>query len=301
MLPALSAAAQSAAPSPLLPREVLAASAAHFPAILEALAQRRAAEGRVTEALGAFDLVFAADGFSWADGFYDGTALGGSATKPLRPYGAKIYGKYDISDGDFPIYQDQNFTNEAGTVKLGVLFSLLRDRDIDKRRFGEIDARLALDQAGLEVMLTRVGVQQRALKAYWRWVATGQQLAVYENLLTIALRRESALEREVSSGRRAAIFITENKQNITRRQTLATQARRDFRVASNELAFFLRGSDGEPLQPPAERLPSEEQLAALPPPPQPQELDVAATLDLRPELRILRDRKSTRLNSSHYS
>lgn len=273
--------------APLLPDEVLAAAGEHFPSILKALAERSAAEGRVTEALGAFDLVFKADGFDRLDGFYDGTALGGEASRRLRPFGAKLYGKYAISNGDFPIYEDQNYTNEAGTAKLGVLFSLLRDRDIDSRRFGEIDANLALQQADFEVLLTRIGVQQKALAAYWRWVATGRQLAVYENLLQIALQREKALEREVASGRRAAIFITENRQNITRRQTLATAARRDFAVAANDLAFYLRGDDGEPHQPPSSRLPDEAQLDALTMPPEPGALDIDATLERRPELRIL--------------
>ena len=278
----------SAAESPLMPEEVLAASAQHFPSILKALAERRGAEGRVTEALGAFDLVFNADGFDRADGFYDGTAIGGSVTKPLRRWGSKLYGSYDLSRGDFPIYEDENFTNRNGTAKLGVLFSLLRNRDIDSRRFAETDSRLALEQASLEVMLTRVGVQQRAILAYWAWVAAGRQLAVYENLLRIALEREEALQREVDSGRRAAIFITENKQNIIRRQTLATQASRDFQMAGNDLAFFYRGADGEPLSPPRPRVPSEAQLAALPPLPPLAALDMAATLEQRPELRILR-------------
>lgn len=271
----------------LLPEEVLAASEQHFPAILKALAERQAAVGRVTESLGAFDLVFNADGFDRLAGFYDGVNVGGTVIKPLRPFGAKIYGDYSVSNGDFPIYEDEYFTNNGGTAKLGVLFSLLRDRDIDQRRFGEIDAQLALQQADLEVILTKVGVQQRALNAYWRWVADGQQLAVYENLLSIALDREKGLEREVSSGRRAEIFLTENKQNITRRRTLATSARRDFRVAANNLAFYLRGQDGEPQQPPAQRLPSESQLNAMPVPPLPSSLNVATTLERRPELRIL--------------
>ena len=60
----------------LLPQDVRAASEAHFPTILQALAKRQVAEGKVTEALGAFDVVFAADGFDRVDGFYDGTALG---------------------------------------------------------------------------------------------------------------------------------------------------------------------------------------------------------------------------------
>lgn len=272
----------------LMPREVLAASGQHFPSILKALAQRRAAVGKVTEALGAFDLVFDVDGFDRVDGYYDGAVVGGKATKRLRPYGAKLYGAYSLSSGDFPIYEDESFTNNGGTAKLGVLFSLLRDRAIDGRRFGEIDARLALEQAELDVLLTRVGVQQRALMAYWTWVAEGWQLAVYENLLTIALEREKGLEREVVSGRRAEIFLTENKQNITRRQTLATSARRDFQVASNNLAFYLRDGTGATRQPSRQRLPSEDELRALPSVKAPGSLDVDQILEKRPELRILR-------------
>ena len=274
------------AADPLLPTDVLQASESHFPSILKALADRRAAEGRVTESLGAFDIVFSADGFDRAAGFYDGTALGGKVLKPLRPLGGQLYGGYSLSNGDFPIYEDENFTNNGGTAKLGVLFSLLRDRDIDARRFGQIDAELALRQANLEVLLTKVGVQQRALAAYWRWVAAGQKLAVYENLLAIALEREAGLEREVNSGRRAAIFITENRQNITRRQTLATSARRDFRVAGNQ-SIAQVDADGEPLAPRKEELPAEPQIAALPPVPALAELDVDAMLARRPELQIL--------------
>ncbi|MFT4873929.1 TolC family protein [Congregibacter sp.] len=272
---------------PLLPEEVLAASEEHFPSILEALAQRQVAQGRVTESLGAFDLVFGADGFDRVDGFYDGTVLSGKVLKPLRPLGAQLYGQYSLSNGAFPIYEDDYFTNNGGTAKLGVLFSMFRDRDIDSRRFGQIDAELALVQAELDVLLTKVGVQQRALAAYWRWVAAGQELAVYDNLLRIALERETGLEREVSSGRRAAIFITENRQNITRRQTLMTASRRDFQMAANQLAFYLRDEAGEPLMPGVQRLPSEEQFGILPPLPTVDSLDVSAVLEQRPELRIL--------------
>ncbi|MFK7831398.1 MAG: TolC family protein [Congregibacter sp.] len=272
---------------PLLPEEVLEASERHFPSILQAMAKRQAAAGKVVESLGAFDVVFAADGLDWMDGFYDGTSVSGKVLKPLRPLGAQLYGQYSLSNGDFPIYQDENFTNNGGTAKLGFLFSLLRDRDIDPRRFGQIDAELALQQADLEVLLTKVGVQQRALEAYWQWVASGQQLAVYENLLKIALEREGGLERQVSSGRRAAIFVTENRQNITRRQTLATTADRDFRVAANRLAFFLRDNDGEPLNPSKQQLPAEEQFGSLPSTPGLESIQMDALLARRPELMIL--------------
>lgn len=272
----------------LEPAEVLASAGEHFPGIVEALADRRAAEGRVTEALGAFDLVFKGDGLGWADGFYDGRVASGGVRRALRPLGASLYGEYSVSRGDFPIYQDENFTNEGGDIKLGVLFSLLRDRDIDERRFRETDSRLALRQADLELLLTRVGVQRRALVAYWRWVAAGQELDVYENLLRIALEREGGLKTEVESGRRARIFLTENRQNITRRQTLVATAERAFRRAGNRLSFFYRDERGEPREPDPRRLPHppvvepDEAVAAVPP------LDMSATLDRRPELRLLR-------------
>lgn len=284
----LCCAATAGAQNALQPEEVLAASGRHFPGILKAVAERRVAEGGVTEALGAFDLLFKGDGLGWADGYYDGAVASGGVSRPLRPLGASLYGKYSLSRGDFPIYQDENFTNEGGDLKLGVLFSLLRDRDIDQRRFREIDSRLALEQADLEVLLTRVGVQQQALVAYWRWVAAGQQLAVYEDLLRIAREREVGLVKEVESGRRARIFLTENRQNITRRQTLVTTAERAFRRAGNRLAFYLRDDAGMPRQPSPARLPTppvaepDEAVAAVP------ALDMSGTLERRPELRILR-------------
>lgn len=279
--------AQDAPPDALPPDEVLDSSAQHFPGILESLAQRRVAEGRVTEARGAFDLVFSADSFGRVDGFYDGTVIEGGARKPLRPLGASLYSRYSVSDGTFPVYEDQYFTNNGGDLKVGVLFSLLRDRDIDSRRFAETDSKLALRQADLELLLTRVGVQQRALGAYWQWVATGQQLAVYRNLLDIAQKRESALETQVRSGRRAEIFLTENRQNITRRQTLVTRAERDFRAAANRLALYYRDADGQPQVPDAARLPSSPLTGNMREPVEAPAIDVGSILAKRPELGIL--------------
>jgi outer membrane protein TolC len=278
---------QEAVTSVLHPEEVLDAAATHFPGILESLAQRQVAEGRVTEARGAFDTVFSADGFSRQAGFYDGTALEGGASKRLRPLGATLYSKYGLSDGEFPVYEDKYFTNTGGDLKVGVLFSLLRNRIIDSERFAESDSLLALRQADLELLLTRIGVQQRALAAYWSWVAAGQQLAVYRDLLAIAERRETALEKEVERGRRAPIFITENRQNITRRQTLVTRAERDFRMAANRLALFYRDEQGQPLTPPPSRLPAGEISSAAQVAPVEEEPAVASILAQRPELRLL--------------
>lgn len=242
--------------APLTEEEVLAATGRHFPRILERLAQQRAARGRERTATGAFDLVFDVDSFNYATGFYDGVSLEAKASQPLRPLGARVYGGWKISDGTFPTYQDERFTNTGGKFKVGVLFSLLRDRDIDARRFGEQDARIATQEAELDVLLTRIGVQQGALGAYWNWVASGRELQIYEQLLRIAIERQTGLEQRVRAGAVASVFLTENLQNITRRQTLEVVARRAHEAAANNLSFYYRDASGRPRRPDPARLPT---------------------------------------------
>jgi outer membrane protein TolC len=284
--------------------DVLQSSAVHFPSILEALAERRGADAALLEAQGAFDLVFGADGSSRTAGFYDGSVIDGGMRQNFGPFGSSAYVGYRLSGGDFPIYEDANYTNDRGELKVGVLFSLLRDRDIDDRRFRRNDARLAIREANFDVLLTRIGVQQRALAAYWRWVTAGRQLDVYDELLQIALDREIALEEQVRSGALAEIFLVENRQNITRRQRLATAARREFQSAAYALSFYYRDANGEP------RLPQDIQLPPAPPIGELEPLAVGAGFGTttgimqRPELEILRtaiDRARNRITLAENS
>jgi outer membrane protein TolC len=270
----------------LAPEDVLAASAAHFPDILESLANRRAAESGIDEARGAFDLVFESEGKQYASGFYNGREVGARLRQEIAPLGASVYGGYRVSDGTFPVYEDIRFTNTGGELKVGAVFSLLRDRDIDERRFRITDAGLAFEQADLELLLTQVGVQHKALGAYWRWVAAGRQLTVYEELFQIARDRQSGLEEQVRAGARARIFLTENLQNIARRQRLVTEAEREFLAATNNLSFYYRGPDGAPLTPARNALPPVALLTASAPA-IPAADDLMDLIAARPELRAL--------------
>ncbi|MEM9897968.1 MAG: TolC family protein [Pseudomonadota bacterium] len=283
------------AQGPLRIETVLKASATHFPSILEALAKRRGAAGDALSAQGAFDVVFSADGFDRVSGFFDGGVIDTKVERQFRPLGAKVFGSYRVSDGLFPTYENIENTNTLGEGKIGVIFSLLRDKNIDPRRFQELDTSLALRQADLDVLLTKVGVQYNALTAYWRWVAAGQQLSVFESLLQIARNRQSGLKEQVDQGARAAIFLTENLQNITRRQRLVTEAERDFEIAANELSFYYRDTLGQPLIPTRRQLPTLDLMEPLD-----VSMDlgggitedngdlVMAALAARPELAILR-------------
>ena len=279
---------RSAPVTPLLPAEILAASERHFPQILASLAELRGAAGKVLQAEGAFDLVFAADGFSRLSGFYDGQVITGGATQRLPSLGAELYSSYRLSDGTFPIYEDEYFTNTGGTLKVGALFNLLRDRSVDTQRFRLADAQLRREQAELDVMLTKIGVQQQALIAYWRWVALGRQVGVYADLLRIATERQVGLIEQVERGAVAEIFLTENQQNISRRQALVTSSRRDLMMAGNALAFYYRDENGRPREPGIARLPTPEELGAGPGPGALPEQATDSARSRRPELALLR-------------
>ena len=279
-------AASARSETPLLPEDVLRSAADHFPSVVEAEAKRDAREGERLSALGGFDTQLESNGFDRISGYYNGRTVSGGVSRRFRDFGSEVYSSYSISNGSFPIYEDKYFTNEAGELKLGVLFSLLRDRTIDDLRFAEVDTQLAVQEADIELLLTRIEVQQRALLAYWQWVRAGHSLAAYRALLDIAVERQAALETEVEQGRRARIFLVENQMNITRRESFVTSAMRDFDIAANRLAMFWRDGNGAPRVADPESLPPLEALKQ--PTVAPTEQEILATLARRPELKLLK-------------
>jgi outer membrane protein TolC len=248
--------------TPLTLDEVLRASAAHAPQIVEALARVRQAEGRALSAEGSFDTVFDVDGQSRVTGYYDGTYVEGRATRPLRDNGGYLYGGYRVSRGDFPIYEDRAFTNRLGELKVGALYSLIRDRLVDERRTRVGLAASDIDVARLEGEMVAIGVQARAIAAYQNWVAAGSRLRVYRGLYALAEERRGALGRQVALGARPAIILTENEQNVVRRRALVVRTEQEFEAAANTLSLFYRDADGRRVLVGPERLPP-----SLPEPP----------------------------------
>jgi outer membrane protein TolC len=272
----------------LLPEEVLRSSALTFPSILEAFEREAAARSDQLSADGAFDLMLKGEAYDRLTGFYSGGFAKAEVRQPLRPFGAEVFGSYRVSNGDFPTYENENYTNNLGELKVGALFSLLRNRDIDSRRFAIEDTRLAASQARLDVMLVQLNVQLEALRAYWRWVVAGEEIRVFEELLEIAEARQVGLTREVREGARAAIALTENEQNLLQRRALLEQARRDFQTASNSLGFYLRGSDGQLIVPTREMLPDAARIKPVAPVEQLVATPMSEVIASRPELQTFK-------------
>lgn len=272
---------------PLLPDEVLRSSALTFPRILESFEREAAARADQLAADGAFDLMLEAEAYDRVTGTFSGGYAELEARQPIAPFGGEIYSSYRLSDGRFPIYENVFNTNQLGEFKVGGLLSLLRDRRIDDRRFDVEDTRLAAGQASLDILLVRLNVQFEALAAYWRWVAAGSEIRVYEELLEIAEARAIGLERQVRAGASPRIALTENEQNVIRRRTLLAEARRNFVTTANALSFYLRGSDGALVVPTRDQLPPRELLGELPRVEMLLALERNRILAARPELRSL--------------
>lgn len=248
---------QVATAPPLTLDEVLRSSARASPQIVEALARGRAAEGRALSAEGAFDTVFDVDARQRALGYYDGSVVEARTTRPLGNNGGYVYGGYRVSRGDFPIYEDQAYTNRLGEVKVGALYALLRDRLIDDRRTRRTLAAGDTDIARFEAQAVAIGVQRRTIDAYQTWVAAGLRLRAYRDLLSLAESRRGAIGRQVELGARPDILLTENEQNLVRRRALVVRAEQEFEAAANALSLYYRDEAGQPLLVGAERLPAD--------------------------------------------
>jgi outer membrane protein TolC len=285
--PALEAEARAAAAplpdatQPLALADVLLASRFHAPQVLEALARVRGAEGRLLTAEGAFDTLFAASVDTRPTGFYDGTTAGARLTQPFANNGGSVYGGYDISRGTLSTSQSSANTAQYGRFTAGTIFSLLRDREIDDRRFNRTLADADVVIADTDRLLVAIGVQTRAIAAWNNWVIAGQRVAVFKDLLKLALDRQAGFKRQVAEGLRPAILLTENEQNILRRQTLVVQAEQALQLAAINLSLFWRDRDGNAVVPGPERLPP--RLPA----PFVVAGDVAAALEQRPDLKLV--------------
>ena len=253
--------AQTARQAPLFLGEVLESSRIHAPQVLEALARLRGAEGRLLSAQAAFDTIFSASAETRLSGFYNGRDIEAKITQPLGNLGGYAYGSYRASGGRFPTYEDERFTNQLGEIKAGAVLALMRDRLIDDRRFGRVQAETDVAVADADRLMVAIGVQTRAIQTYNNWLVAGLRLGIYQDLLKLAQNRQAGFRRQVTEGARPSILLTENEQNILRRQSLVVQSEQALAMAATALSLYLRDPDGRPLVPDAARLPD-----ALPPP-----------------------------------
>lgn len=237
--------------------DVLQSSSRHYPSIQKSRAGVEAQEGRLQSAKGAFDWELNNKSISRISGFYDGDYTDSQITRRLSDSATRIYGGYRISDGGFPVYEDERVTLTGGEFNAGVALALWRNRIIDEERFVFTDAELELKQKNLDVLLTQLGVQYDAMQAYMDWLAAGKMVNVAQGMLDLALKRQSAFRQRESKGDIATIYLTENQQYIAKRRADVNEAKRILENRASKLSLFWRDAKGMPIQPTIKEMPAD--------------------------------------------
>jgi outer membrane protein TolC len=241
--------------APLELADVMAMVEQNYPPLLATLAERDIADAEVTQALGRFDLMLAAQADVDRFGYYENERLNAGFDQPLANLGGSFYGGWRYGDGNFPLYAGQSLTRSGGEWRGGVRIPLLKNREIDDRRGNLTKARIGTRLADLTINQQRLAVRQMAARRYWDWVAAGQRLKVAKEILRVANERDAALREAAELGQIPAIEVTENTRQILQRQSLVVEAERALQQAAIELSLFYRDTNGQPVLALPEQLP----------------------------------------------
>lgn len=229
--------------------DVINSAQKFFPTILASQAAILEKDAGILEANGNFDPRIDGSAYSRLNGLYDSSYAGAGFYQELPFMNAEVFSDYSLSDGDFPVYQNQFITSDNGKVRLGIALSLLRNRDIDDERFAVQKAEIEKNIAELNLQNEQLGIFRQAFIAYNQWLISARLLAAYEELLEVALVRGEALSRQVEAGDVAEILLVENQQAILQREGLVVDANRQLQLTAERLSLYLRNNDGQPLYP----------------------------------------------------
>lgn len=246
--------------TPLSLEEVLKQTRSQAPKILMSLEKVVSAEQKVRAARGNFDASVSGEYYDRREGYYPGKHYGAKIEKPLQYLGAKVYGGWRRSQGNFPAYEGDRVTLEEGEVMAGLSFNLLRNFNIDEKRLKLGVSRLKLQETQWKNKEVFMKLQKEASVAYWAWVASGHMLKVAEDLLELSVNRQSAFEKRIKKGDLAALYSVENRQYIVKRRSKVQKAKAEFEMAALYLSLYWRDEKGNPLLANINQLPKLDQM-----------------------------------------
>jgi outer membrane protein TolC len=215
------------------------------PEALAAQSRTQQAEGRRSVADAAFDLRVAQTTDIRSSGYYDGRVADQRMVQPLKPLNAEVFGAYRISDGSFPVYEQEYQTLDDGEVSLGVKISLLQNRDTDPRRLELENSAWHYQEAASRQLLDVNKLVYRGVSAWLNWYQSTLKRAVVAELLALTENRLEAIQQRVDSGDLASITLTEFRTTLLQRTVLLQEADRVEAQARDRLAYFMVGSDAE--------------------------------------------------------
>ncbi|TPV94381.1 MAG: TolC family protein [Myxococcales bacterium FL481] len=234
--------------SPLTLNDVLVAAGATHPQLEAAERDIEAARGDRLAARGAWDPVVSVGGRWGLRGYYENGQLDTVVRQATPLWGVGAYAGYRVGWGSFPVYKGQLQTLSGGELRAGIDVPLWKDGPIDARRAKVQQTRAKVSSAECKRQATRLKLGQQAAKAYWRWVATGQEVRIQEALLEVAKERQEGLREQAALGSLPEIFVVDNRRLVLDREAKLVSAQQDFREATLALSLFLRDPGKNPVR-----------------------------------------------------
>ena len=269
---------------PLLLEDVISSVYASYPLLESSLYLRDVAFGNHLSAHGGFDLKLKSASENGPLGFYQTYRQSVGLVQPLYS-GSDVWGGYRIGRGEFQPWYLERQTNDGGEFKAGVTVPLLRNRTVDERRAELWRTDLGRELAEFDIQAQVIGFVQEASYAYWEWVAAGRAYGIAQRILDLATSRTDRIKRQVEADLIDPPELTDNQRLVADRLAKLADTRRKLEQKAAKLSLYLRDGQGNPVVPPAERLPTF---------PDPREVDasqlavdVQTALANRPELQLL--------------
>lgn len=200
-------------------------------------------QAKIRKAEAEFDPYFSQKVSSRVSGYYDGNVLTTELSKPLSEMGARLYTRYALAEGSFPVYEAQYDTLSAGEVSVGIAFSLLQGRQTDERRTGLRTAGYALQQWQARYRALLNDQLYQATSTYLKWYESSLKRQALAAMMKTLSGSEKALQRRVEQGDAAQMTLDEFSSNTleiellqadTQQLQAMTQAKLDYYINTPE-------------------------------------------------------------------
>lgn len=263
--------------------QVLTEVEQHFPRIKVAQFGVEQAQANKQVREGAYDLQFGIDANAMPSGYYDSTRVATTIEQLTTLSGMKFFGAYSITDGEWPIYDGKMVTDNGGEVRVGLDLPILKDRSIDQPRAELKNAETGINVAETDKQYQILEAKQAASAAHLEWVASRQELLIFEDLLKTAQKRTSILKQRSELGDVAKFDLLDNQRAELQRKAQVTKAEQKLYSSALNLSLYHRDKHGSPLVPKVDSCPqlSEISISPLLSP----ELLIHTAIDQRPELK----------------
>ena len=232
--------------APLTLDEVILRASQHHPKMRGARLLHDMAQAKITEKEGAFDPSF----FSSTE-FLRYNSSGTPRMSDEHDLGVqiqdvsgwKLISGYRRHQGS--VKSPSSLTGEGGEFFIEFKMPLLRGLDVNPKQTQLEQAKLGLQLADAQALLTRLEVLLVASLSYWDWCGACTELALLERNVRLAEERLAQVAVRVKSGELPRIDEVEASQEVQRRLEAVEKSRRNVQKNLFKLSLYLWNSDGQ--------------------------------------------------------